>query len=159
MKILGSYPKTRLRRLRKHNWLRNLVTENNISQNDLILPIFVREGKNKIESIKTMPDVKRYSVDKLPSILKKLCFEKESGRLLIEPKTIRVSAEPLNTSLRSRCEKIFPDSTVENTYAGSEGFSAFNCSKNKNKLHLSEDFSLFEIYKDKGLVFTKPLSL
>ena len=72
MKIIGSYPKTRLRRLRKHNWLRNLVTENNISQNDLILPIFVREGKNKIESIKTMPDVKRYSVDKLPSILKKV---------------------------------------------------------------------------------------
>ena len=72
MKIIGSYPKTRLRRLRKHNWLRNLVTENNISQNDLILPIFVREGKNKIESIKTMPDVKRYSVDKLPLILKKV---------------------------------------------------------------------------------------
>ena len=97
-----------------------------------------------------MPDL----VMTLPSILKKLCFEKESGRLLIEPKTIRVSAEPLNTSLRSRCEKIFPDSTVENTYAGSEGFSAFNCSKNKNKLHLSEDFGLFEIYRDKGLVFT-----
>ena len=72
MKIIGSYPKTRLRRLRKHKWLRNLISENNISPNDLILPIFVREGKNKIESIKTMPGVKRYSVDKLPSILKKV---------------------------------------------------------------------------------------
>ena len=72
MKIIGSYPKTRLRRLRKQKWLRNLVSENNISPNDLILPIFVREGKNKIESIKTMPGVKRYSVDKLPSILKKV---------------------------------------------------------------------------------------
>ena len=72
MKIIGSYPKTRLRRIRKHKWLRNLISENNISPNDLILPIFVREGKNKIESIKTMPDVKRYSVDKLPSILKKV---------------------------------------------------------------------------------------
>jgi len=72
MKIIGSYPKTRLRRLRKHKWLRNLISENNISQNDLILPIFVREGKNKIESIKTMPEVKRYSVDKLPTILKKV---------------------------------------------------------------------------------------
>ena len=47
MKIIGSFPKTRLRRLRKHKWLRNLISENNISQNDLILPIFVREGKNK----------------------------------------------------------------------------------------------------------------
>jgi len=72
MKIIGSYPKTRLRRLRKQKWLRNLISENNISPNDLILPIFVREGKNKIESIKTMPGVKRYSVDKLPSILKKV---------------------------------------------------------------------------------------
>ena len=72
MKIIGSYPKTRLRRLRKYRWLRNLISENNISQNDLILPIFVREGKNKIETIKTMPDVKRYTVDKLPSILKKV---------------------------------------------------------------------------------------
>ncbi len=72
MKIIGSYPKTRLRRLRKYKWLRNLISENNISQNDLILPIFVREGKNKIEPIKTMPDVNRYSVDKLPSILKKV---------------------------------------------------------------------------------------
>ncbi len=72
MKIIGSYPKTRLRRLRKHKWMRNLVSENNISNNDLILPIFVCDGKNKIESIKSMPDVKRYSVDKLPVILKKV---------------------------------------------------------------------------------------
>ncbi len=69
MKIIGSYPKTRLRRLRKSQWIRNLVSENNISSNDLILPIFIREGKNKIESIKSMPGVKRYSVDKLPTIL------------------------------------------------------------------------------------------
>ena len=69
MKIIGSYPKTRLRRLRKASWLRDLVSESNISKNDLVLPIFVREGKNKIENIKTMPGVKRYSVDKLPTIL------------------------------------------------------------------------------------------
>ena len=71
MKIIGSYPKTRLRRLRKSKWIRNLMSENSISNNDLILPIFVREGKNKIENIKSMPGVKRYSVDKLP-----LYFEK-----------------------------------------------------------------------------------
>ena len=72
MKIIGSYPKTRLRRLRKAQWIRNLVSENNISHNDLVLPIFVREGKNKIESIKSMPGVKRYSIDKLPIILKQV---------------------------------------------------------------------------------------
>ena len=69
MKITGSYPKTRLRRLRKTTWMRALVAENNISHNDLILPIFVRDGRNKIETIKSMPGIKRYSLDKLSSIL------------------------------------------------------------------------------------------
>ena len=69
MKIFGSFPKTRLRRMRKSKWIRDLVSENNISHNDLVLPIFVREGKNKIESIKSMPGVNRYTIDKLPTIL------------------------------------------------------------------------------------------
>ena len=72
MKIIGTFPKTRLRRLRKTRWLRNLVAETNISNNDLILPIFVRSGKNRIESIKSMPGVKRYSIDKLSVILKQV---------------------------------------------------------------------------------------
>ena len=72
MKIIGSFPKTRLRRLRKSKWIRDLVSENNISANDLILPIFVREGRNKIESIKSMPGINRYTVDKLPVILKQV---------------------------------------------------------------------------------------
>ena len=69
MKIIGSFPKTRLRRLRNSKWMRDLVSENNISNKDLILPIFVREGKNKVENIKSMPGVKKYSLDKLPLIL------------------------------------------------------------------------------------------
>ena len=72
MKIRGSYPKTRLRRLRKSKWLRNLISENAISKNDLILPIFVQDGKRKIDPIKSMPGIKRYSVDELPKILKKV---------------------------------------------------------------------------------------
>ncbi len=69
MKIIGSYPKSRLRRLRKTSWIRNLISENAVSKNDLILPIFVREGKNIIEPIKSMPGVNRYSLNKLPVIL------------------------------------------------------------------------------------------
>ena len=72
MKIIGSFPKIRLRRLRKSKWIRDLVSETTISKNDLILPIFIREGKNKIDSIKSMPDVKRYTIDKLPIILKQV---------------------------------------------------------------------------------------
>ena len=76
MKILGSFPKTRLRRLRKSRWIRDLISENNISHNDLILPVFVRDGLNKVENIKSMPGVKRYTVDKLPNILEKVRFYK-----------------------------------------------------------------------------------
>jgi len=72
MKIIGSYPKTRLRRMRKSQWLRNLVSETNLSPNDLVLPIFVRDGKNRIESIRSMPGIKRYTIDKLPIILKQV---------------------------------------------------------------------------------------
>ena len=71
MIITGKYPNLRLRRNRKTDWSRRLVQENNLSANDLILPIFIIEGKNKKESIKSMPDVYRYSVDKIPIILDK----------------------------------------------------------------------------------------
>jgi len=52
MKIAGKFPNIRLRRVRNSPWIRRLISENNLSVNDLILPIFVRDGKNKIEPIK-----------------------------------------------------------------------------------------------------------
>jgi len=73
MKILGKYPNLRLRRNRKYDWTRRLVAENNLTANDLIIPIFIREGKNKVESIKNMPNIYRYSVDKIGKIVDKAC--------------------------------------------------------------------------------------
>ncbi len=69
MIITGKYPKLRMRRSRKTDWMRRLVRENSLSSNDFILPIFVTEGKNKKIPIKTMPEVFRYSVDKLGQIV------------------------------------------------------------------------------------------
>ena len=63
--ITGKYPNLRLRRSRKYAWSRKLVQESSLSYSDLILPIFLIDGKNKKESIKSMPNVFRYSVDKL----------------------------------------------------------------------------------------------
>ena len=74
--ITGKYPSLRLRRSRKFPWSRRLIQENNLSCNDLIYPIFLIEGNKKKQSIKSMPGVQRYSVDKLPSILKKVRFYK-----------------------------------------------------------------------------------
>ena len=69
MKIKGNFPSTRLRRVRSSSWVRRLVTEHSLSANDLILPIFLTEGKNKKEKIKNMPDILRYSIDNLNQIL------------------------------------------------------------------------------------------
>ena len=69
MIITGKYPQLRLRRNRKREWSRRLTSENNLSVNDLILPIFIIDGKNKKIPIKSMPGVYRYSLDKLNSVV------------------------------------------------------------------------------------------
>ena len=74
--ITGKYPSLRLRRNRKADWTRRLVEESSLSSNDLILPIFLIDGKNRIQSIKTMPGVFRYSIDKLSKIVDKAIFLK-----------------------------------------------------------------------------------
>jgi porphobilinogen synthase len=53
-----------------YDWSRRLIQENNITTSDLILPLFIKEGKNVIEKIKSMPDVYKYSIDTLKKIIK-----------------------------------------------------------------------------------------
>ena len=60
---IGTFPRTRLRRNRKHPWYRNLVSETKLHTQDLILPLFITEGKKIKENIKSMPSIKRYSID------------------------------------------------------------------------------------------------
>ena len=67
--ITGKFPNLRLRRSRKYAWSRRLVEENSLSSNDLILPIFLIDVKNKTQSIKTMPGVYRYTIDKLGKVV------------------------------------------------------------------------------------------
>ena len=76
MIITGKYPNLRLRRNRNSDWSRRLVRENTLSANDLILPIFLIEGKNKKQSIKSMPNVYRHSIDRLSEILDKAISNK-----------------------------------------------------------------------------------
>ena len=69
MIITGKYPQLRLRRSRQSKWSRRLISENNLSVDDLILPIFIVEGKNKKIPVKSMPGIYRYSLDKLNSVV------------------------------------------------------------------------------------------
>lgn len=62
---LGSFPTTRLRRNRADEFSRRLVSENNLTTNDLIWPIFVMDGNNKREPVPSMPGVDRLSIDQM----------------------------------------------------------------------------------------------
>ncbi len=55
----------RSRRMRKHAHTRELMRENTLTTSDLILPIFIIEGKNQRQSIDSMPDIERLSIDQL----------------------------------------------------------------------------------------------
>ena len=76
MKNIASYPNVRLRRNRKTDWSRRLVQESNLSPNDLIWPIFIREGKNIKEPVKSMSGVYRYTLDKIESLVEKAIDKK-----------------------------------------------------------------------------------
>ena len=58
-----TFPTTRLRRNRSTGFIRKLVSENKIDTSDLIYPVFLIDGKNKIEPIDSMPGIVRHSLD------------------------------------------------------------------------------------------------
>ena len=66
---IGKFPSTRLRRLRMKEFSRRMVSENKLSVDDLIWPLFVCEGNNVADKINSMPGVFRFSID---NILKEL---------------------------------------------------------------------------------------
>ena len=66
---IGKFPRTRLRRNRQSPWCRNLISETELNINDLILPLFITEGKKIVENIRSLPSVKRYSID---TVVKKI---------------------------------------------------------------------------------------
>ena len=62
---INSYPRVRMRRNRMHEFSRRLVSENNLTVDDLIYPIFITYGLNKKEKINSMPGIYRFSLDRL----------------------------------------------------------------------------------------------
>ena len=59
------YPQKRMRRLRRSEFSRRMVRESSLSPDDFIYPVFVLEGENRIEEVKSMPGVIRQSLDRL----------------------------------------------------------------------------------------------
>ena len=94
--ITGKYPSLRLRRNRKYDWTRRLVQENTLSSNDFILPIFLLDGKNKKEAVPSMPDVYRYSIDRISQIIDK-AIKNKVPMVALFPKTKKIKKNELGT--------------------------------------------------------------
>ena len=63
--VSSAFPRRRMRRMRKHDFSRRLMAENQLTVNDLIYPMFVLEGENRTEDVTSMPGVQRFSLDLL----------------------------------------------------------------------------------------------
>jgi len=66
---LGRFPDRRMRRSRHDDFSRRLVRESRLGCDDLILPVFVREGRGAVEAVPSMPEVSRRSIDELLKVV------------------------------------------------------------------------------------------
>lgn len=62
---LASFPRTRMRRMRRDEFSRRLMREHTLTAADLILPVFVLDGPSRTEDVASMPGVSRVSLDHL----------------------------------------------------------------------------------------------
>jgi porphobilinogen synthase len=60
-----TFPNIRPRRMRRDDFSRRLMREHVLTTNDLIWPVFVHEGQNRVEAVSSMPGVERVSIDVL----------------------------------------------------------------------------------------------
>ena len=64
------FPAIRMRRMRRDTFSRNLMRENHVTASDLIYPVFIVDGENRVEPVASMPGVERMSLDKLLEVAK-----------------------------------------------------------------------------------------
>ncbi|MDO8954505.1 MAG: porphobilinogen synthase [Gammaproteobacteria bacterium] len=87
---MSRFPHTRLRRLRRTESLRRMVSETTLSIDDLIYPLFVVPGHNIKNEISSLPGQYHFSVDRLAEEVKDI------ARLGIQ--AVLIFAQPENKS-------------------------------------------------------------
>jgi porphobilinogen synthase len=65
MQTLGQFPQSRMRRMRRDAFSRDLMREHTLTPHDFIYPVFVLDGSNRVEDVKSMPGVQRKTLDLL----------------------------------------------------------------------------------------------
>lgn len=105
---MSSYPYRRPRRMRKDDFSRRLMRENQLSANDLIYPVFAIEGNQQIQAVPSMPGVERKTIDLLVQEAK-ACFELGIPAMAIFPVT------PLDVKSEDAAEAYNPEGLAQRT--------------------------------------------
>ncbi len=81
---LSTFPAARMRRMRRDAFSRRLMCEHTLTPGDLIYPVFVLDGHNKREAVKSMPGVERLSIDLLLPVAEE-CVQLDIPALALFP--------------------------------------------------------------------------
>jgi porphobilinogen synthase len=84
MKVYGSFPGVRMRRMRRADFSRRLMREHVLTTDDFIYPVFVIDGKARTQKVDSMPGVERYTIDKLLPVAEQ-CLKLEIPALALFP--------------------------------------------------------------------------
>jgi porphobilinogen synthase len=84
MKVYGSFPGVRMRRMRRAEFSRRLMRETVLTTDDFIYPVFVIDGKGRTQKVESMPGVERVTVDRLTSVAEQ-CLKLDIPALALFP--------------------------------------------------------------------------
>ncbi|HET7198393.1 MAG TPA: porphobilinogen synthase [Burkholderiales bacterium] len=68
MNVYGNFPAVRMRRMRRDDFSRRLMREAVLTADDLILPVFIIDGKARTQKVASMPGVERVTIDRLSAV-------------------------------------------------------------------------------------------
>jgi len=84
MKVYGSFPAVRMRRMRRMEFTRRLMRESVLTAGDLIYPVFIIDGKGRTQKVDSMPGVERLTLERLLPLAEQ-CLKLEIPALALFP--------------------------------------------------------------------------
>jgi porphobilinogen synthase len=84
MKVYGSFPGVRMRRMRRAEFSRRLMRETVLTADDFIYPVFIIDGKARMQKVDSMPGVERVTIDRLLPLAEQ-CLKLEVPALALFP--------------------------------------------------------------------------
>jgi len=84
MKVYGSFPAVRMRRMRRMDFARRLMRESVLTAGDLIYPVFIIDGKGRTQKVDSMPGVERLTLERLLPLAEQ-CLKLEIPALALFP--------------------------------------------------------------------------